>query len=319
MGGIYAIQNIVNNKYYVGQTKDFDQRWRQHSSRLLANKHENYHLQNAWNKYGADNFVFSIIEECASEIRDEREMFWIKEKDSFDNGYNLDQGGGGCLGYKHSQDEINKMRQAHHPDKVVQLDMELNYIRTWDSAAQAGKELGLSGSGIRACIRHKNYQKTIGGYFWILEAEYNSDTLNMEWFNIRNHKPRKIIQFDQNMNFIQTFPSIASAQKQLHLKDISSVCTRRRKTTHGFIFRYFDGYDEQQYLKDKEDISKPKNFNYSNLKPILQFSLDSQLIKEYKNSIELEQTTSFNKKLILRCCQGYCKTSGGYIWKYKDA
>lgn len=318
MGGIYVIQNIINKKCYVGQTKDFDKRWRQHSSRLLANKHENYHLQNAWNKYGADNFVFVIIEECPSDCRDGREMFWIKEKDSFANGYNLDQGGGGCLGYKHSQAEIEKMRQSHNPDKVVQLDMDLKYITTWDSAAQAGKELGLSGSGIRACIRHKNYQKTIGGYFWILESEYSSESIDMDWFKIRDRKPKKIIQFDKNMNFIQTFPSISSAQKQLGLKDISNVCSHRRKTTHGFIFRYFDGYDEEQYLKDKENISKPQQFNYSKLKPILQFSLDNKLIAEYKNSVELEKATDFNKKQILRCCQGYCKTSAGYIWKYKN-
>lgn len=63
--GIYGIRNIVNGKIYVGQTKDFKHRWREHVRELNHNIHHNKHLQNAWNKYGEENFEFFVIEKCS--------------------------------------------------------------------------------------------------------------------------------------------------------------------------------------------------------------------------------------------------------------
>ena len=41
-------------------------------------------------KDGLENFTFEIIEECKkdSQILNEREKYWIKYYDSFNNGYN---------------------------------------------------------------------------------------------------------------------------------------------------------------------------------------------------------------------------------------
>jgi predicted GIY-YIG superfamily endonuclease len=37
MTGIYAIHNIVNDKYYIGQAQDINDRWIKHRSRLKNN------------------------------------------------------------------------------------------------------------------------------------------------------------------------------------------------------------------------------------------------------------------------------------------
>lgn len=62
--GIYKIKNIINNDCYIGSAKDINRRWQRHKSALKHNHHENIHLQRAWNKYGEENFIFEIIEEC---------------------------------------------------------------------------------------------------------------------------------------------------------------------------------------------------------------------------------------------------------------
>lgn len=59
---IYSIKNKVNNKMYIGSTVDFSRRKRQHLHDLRHNKHNNNHLQKSFNKYGEDNFIFSIVE-----------------------------------------------------------------------------------------------------------------------------------------------------------------------------------------------------------------------------------------------------------------
>lgn len=57
--GIYAIVSIIDNKIYIGgTTKNFHFRYKGHLSALNAGSHSCRHLQNAFNKYGSDNFVF---------------------------------------------------------------------------------------------------------------------------------------------------------------------------------------------------------------------------------------------------------------------
>lgn len=63
--GIYQIRNLVNGKVYIGQAKNLYKRTHAHFSNLKANKNkENHHLQNAFNLYGKENFVFEILIFC---------------------------------------------------------------------------------------------------------------------------------------------------------------------------------------------------------------------------------------------------------------
>ena len=90
-GIIYKITNTVNNKSYIGQTRQSIQfRWNQHTS-----KKDNTYFHNAIKKYGKDNFNIEILEECDVSKLDEREIFYIAKYDTFKNGYNLTIGGDG--------------------------------------------------------------------------------------------------------------------------------------------------------------------------------------------------------------------------------
>lgn len=90
--GIYAIINKINGKQYIGSSKSVYYRWNQsHRPDLRNNTHGNRHLQSAWEKYGEDNFLFEVIEECDQSVLLEREGHWIEHHRTWERefGYNF--------------------------------------------------------------------------------------------------------------------------------------------------------------------------------------------------------------------------------------
>jgi group I intron endonuclease len=114
MIGIYRIKNIITNKCYIGKSElDIEGRWKAHVNALRKNKHKNNKLQNTWNKYGEENFIFGVIEEYPPEQCNEMEIYWIAYYDSFHNGYNNTEGGEGTLGWNPSKETRQKMSENH--------------------------------------------------------------------------------------------------------------------------------------------------------------------------------------------------------------
>jgi group I intron endonuclease len=93
ISGIYSIVNNINNKKYIGQSRNIKRRIYNHKYELRKNKHFNKHLQRAWNKYGEEHFSFEVICECSTDEINEKEKYYIELYDSFLNGYNNTEGG----------------------------------------------------------------------------------------------------------------------------------------------------------------------------------------------------------------------------------
>lgn len=122
--GVYKIINIINNKFYIGSAVDFKRRKARHFSELRNKKHNNKHLQQAWDKYGENAFIFVILEE-ANETDDllYLENKWLKEHVGQQYCYNIGVdatapmlGMSGELsptwGYKHTEESKLKISKA---------------------------------------------------------------------------------------------------------------------------------------------------------------------------------------------------------------
>lgn len=98
--GIYRIYCTQTGKMYIGSSVDIALRWSQHRSQLRRDIHANTHLQHAWNKYGADSFVFSIIELVDHNLLLDREQHWINSTQccNRDYGYNISVEAGRLVG-----------------------------------------------------------------------------------------------------------------------------------------------------------------------------------------------------------------------------
>ena len=93
--GIYCIENRINNKKYIGMSRDIKNRWSEHKAELNTHTHVNQYLQSSWDKYGKDNFNFYVIEQCDESLLSERECYYIEQYKTLSHqyGYNLTTGG----------------------------------------------------------------------------------------------------------------------------------------------------------------------------------------------------------------------------------
>jgi group I intron endonuclease len=107
---IYQLTNNVNEKIYIGVTNNFEKRMREHS--YASN---NCVISRAIRKYGWENFTARTLytTDNKDQAYNEIEPKYILESKSNDPtfGYNSTAGGEGSVGYKHSPETRERMRQ----------------------------------------------------------------------------------------------------------------------------------------------------------------------------------------------------------------
>ena len=278
MGYIYLITNHINGKKYVGQTVNpIHHRWKEHIEDAYSGNKSNSLLHRAIIKYGASNFGIDILQECADAELNEKEKSYIKKYNTYytyDKGYNMTWGGEGVT--KYSDDEILNLwnqgyrnceiarllgandttislriqslvggnaAQARRADSrkisIIQYDLQGNYIKDWESASIAEKELNLSQGSISRCC---NKQRTNSGNFlW----KKSGDDTSVEELMLNYAKSMKccaVDLIDDYGNIIKTYESGRVAELELGIARgrVSEVCNGKygRKTANGYKFQW---------------------------------------------------------------------------------
>ena len=195
--GIYKITNIINGKYYIGQSIYLKKRLKRHLS--YKSHKDNLALYKAFDKYGIDKFTIEILEtidteKCNIDIKselDRLEIFYIKKYNSYISGYNQTIGGdAGITGYKFTEEQRKKVSEhqklcAHNFYKPVYLKSIITgNIKMYISECHAAEDMKCSHSQISKVCNKKQY------------------ILNAEWVGGRTKEEvnNNYIQFLQNGN-----------------------------------------------------------------------------------------------------------------------
>lgn len=85
MIGIYKITS-PNKRIYIGQSNNIKNRWKSY----LKNSKVQVKLHRSFLKYGIENHIFEVVEECTIDLLNERERYW-------QDFYNVLNGGLNCI------------------------------------------------------------------------------------------------------------------------------------------------------------------------------------------------------------------------------
>ena len=217
--GIYKITNKLLNKSYIGQSIHIEDRWKEHMwGKGSVNLHNDFKI------YGLENFQFEILEICNPEFLLEREKYWIKFYNTYENGYNLNDGG------DNSKYAIEKTKK-----KVYCYNLQGEFLTEYDSISEAERQTGISNSNICRAI------KTCGRTQKFLWSYEKADILPAYKRKV-SHAPKQgksVLQYSKEGILLNQFRTLAEAKQITGISDasISQVCKGKRKTAGGYIWK----------------------------------------------------------------------------------
>lgn len=205
MAYIYKITNNINQKIYIGKTLgSIENRWKEHLKDYKKERCEKRPLYDAMNKYGLENFSIEQIEECSSEIVNNRETYWIEYYGSFKYGYNATKGGDGK-----SYADYDLIFSLWNEGKN---EKEISQILSYDT---------------------KTIRQVLDEY------KISSEEKQKRGRKIIQHC---VAMLDKNsLEIIKVFPSLKEAYNFLGKQQsghIASVCNEKRKTAYGYSWKY---------------------------------------------------------------------------------
>jgi len=334
--GIYTITNQLDNKLYIGLAVDIEKRLKEHRNDLIRGDHDNEKLQHAWNKYGADNFVFETLEECAEEYLYSMEHYWCLLTKSHDRryGYNirpthpygtprLSEETKRKLSIAHSgkpktSEHIEKMRKtktgmkmstevrnAHVKRRrkdsgkaVVMLDMNGKFVKGFEVQSDAVRELNLSHCQISSIVTGRT--KSAGGYMFVDKLEY--DTTAVYRYERDVHRKEVHVYNLINSNY-QKFNSYTDATITLQIyKGGIAALIDKKWLTNGLYFSTKEMTDEE--------IQKLKML----YKPIEMYR-DGKLIDRFRDCKQAARSIDATYDVIWLAVKGKKESAHGYKWK----
>lgn len=291
---VYKTTNLVNGKIYVGIHKAELSKERNYIGCGVCKKDLKKKVSkgfpSAVHKYGYDNFKREILftypyteQGLKLALAKEKEIVteeFIKRPDT----YNIVPGGTYGGGY------------ANHR-KILQYDLDGNFIKVWDAIIIAETELGVN--SIKSALTGKS--KYAGEWQW---HYYEGNTNNIEPIIT---KEKSVYQFDLQGNLLRRYKSIQEAARTFKNVDsaksaISQVCLGKHVQAYGYYWSFKNKFE-----------SKRNN----HLSSVAKYNDNGEFIESY-NSIK-EAADSNNIKTpanILAAISGSQKRCGGFRWRY---
>ena len=128
---------------------------------------------------------------------------------------------------------------------------------------------------------------------------------------------KKTLQFDLCGNLIKEWSSLSEAVRFYNMNkgNIAACCRHEKRTAEGYIWQYADDVQLEFHIEDQRTYSAIRQGTRI---PVLQFTLDGELVREYESISQAYEITKIRHiGESLRHPESR-HTCGGYIWKFKN-
>jgi len=132
--------------------------------------------------------------------------------------------------WKYKGDKILNSYKNEKIKKVIQYDLSGNYIKEFNSIAEAARLTNSDSSRISACCNNKI--KSSNNYIWRYEETF------IEKYVDNKHNKKSINQYDLLNNYIKTYNSISEAERENNISNINHCLSGKRKTAGGYKWKY---------------------------------------------------------------------------------
>lgn len=282
---IYKATSKTTGKVYIGQSSQtLQDRINQHNSHAF-NQQYNYHFHSAIRKYGANDFIYEIIEDGIKTIEELniREKYWIAQYDSYYNGYNSTFGGDG--------------HQTRDDELITKL---FNEGKSTEEICEI--------TGYHRSTIYKSYK--LNGLTEELRERRSQAT--------KERCGQKVEQYTLDGKYIKTWESATECGKALGTQSLISALCRQEEgvlSAYGFLFKYADDSKDisewVERLNNKKAGGKPK-------KRIRQLDLSKTEIKIYDSAADAARALGKTDKSNICAAARNKKKAYGYYWEYLE-
>lgn len=258
--GIYKIFNTHTNRIYIGQAKEFKERWKAHASSLRLGKHANKFLRADFNKcqelLGHDDFlefhVLEIMEGSSKEARNVREERWIAQVLIAQQQ---------CYNFELKPTKPEQSTWSHTPEQSSRRR----------SQAHKGKHYS-PGTEFPKGEAHPGFGKSI--------SEETKQKLSLA--NLGKHNPSE--------------------------------------ATRELIRQANLGSKNPNFNKPKSSQTKEKMAlaHQKRAKSVQQMSQDGKVVAVFCSVAQAARETNLERSSIIACCKGRIRSTGSFLWKYKE-
>lgn len=313
MIGIYRIKNLVNDKSYYGSSKNIEKRWKTHLNQLRNKKHINCILQNAWNKYGENNFIFEIVEECELEKLFDTEQKYIDTCGDYNIG--LKASGGDNISKNPNKDVIienikkgSKLWRDSLSDeeRKERFSKPLDKNPNWKGGSsfiycECGKRIGYDHTHCYKCRPRKNENNP---FFGKTHSDYNRKKLSER---MKGNIPKnRIIIIIDNVEY-ESYKD-ASNKLKIPIVTIRWRCLSKNPKYKNYIFKDKENilYSEEE---QKERFSNPQKGKQTKFnKPFFIDNVEYRTLKDASEKLNIHPMT----------IKGRLKSKKFDNYKYKD-
>lgn len=158
--GIYCIRNIIDNKKYVGQSGDLERRKQEF---YRCHQYSGKLFQEAIEKYGKENFEYSVLTHCDKEELNYFEQFYISRLKTNDERFGYNSTSGGNLNYTRSniKYENNIKHNMENFQTYFSLHADEIIARSGMKKCEFAEKIGVSRQNLKKVVIDSNNIQTL--------------------------------------------------------------------------------------------------------------------------------------------------------------